>query len=77
MSIFSLSEHLLQDYAKYVSSFLNIRDEQVRRFLDEELIGKGGLCGGVAPTNPAYEKWERCKTCAPSALWILSARDLL
>ena len=43
MSIFTLSERLIQDYSKYVQSFLSIQDESIRSFLEEELINKGSL----------------------------------
>lgn len=38
MSIFDLSHDLIEDYGKYVQSFLNIGDDRVRRFVEQELL---------------------------------------
>jgi superfamily II DNA/RNA helicase len=38
MSIFHLSHNLIQDYARYVQSFLNISDDRVRQFVEQELV---------------------------------------
>jgi ATP-dependent helicase YprA (DUF1998 family) len=57
MTIFKLSNHLIQDYSKYVQSFLTIQDQAIRSFLDEELIEKGTLWPeALLQLNPAYEK---------------------
>ena len=57
MSIFTLSERLIQDYSNYVKSFLSIQDESIRSFLQEELIEKGSLWPeALLQLNPAYER---------------------
>ena len=56
-SIFSLSQHILSDYASYVQSFLNIKDEAIRAFLQAEMIDKGAFWPEpLLQLNPAYER---------------------
>lgn len=54
--IFALSQHLLADYADYVSSFLNIADERIRAFVEEELLQKGTLWPeALLQLGPAFQ----------------------
>jgi hypothetical protein len=38
MSIFDLRQSVIDEYSKYVQSFLSIADEQVRSFIEESLL---------------------------------------
>jgi hypothetical protein len=42
LDIFNLRDSILNDYQEYINSFLNIRDERVREFVQQEL-NKGEL----------------------------------
>ncbi len=70
MTIFKLSNQLIKDYSDYVRSFLTIQDEEIQRFLDEELIEKGTLWPeALIQLNPAYEKGGSISTlCAQGKL---------
>ncbi len=37
MDVFDLRDHVIGDYANYVGSFVRIRDERIRDFVDGEL----------------------------------------
>lgn len=37
MDAFRLHRHVMQDYHDYATSFINIKDEQIDRFVREEL----------------------------------------
>lgn len=41
MDVFELRRKLVEDYGRYVTSFVNIADDPIREHVDEEL--KGGL----------------------------------
>ncbi len=59
MSIFDLSQQLIQDYATYVQSFLNISDDRVRAFVETELLNEGKLWPEpLLQVNPNYELVE-------------------
>jgi hypothetical protein len=38
MSIFDLRQSVIDEYSKYVESFLSIADERVRSFIEESLL---------------------------------------
>ncbi len=55
MNVFDLRNSLVDDYASYISSFIQIRDERIRDYVDEQL--KSGLLWPEAllQLNPAFE----------------------
>lgn len=59
MSIFNLSQALLQDYAKYVQSFLNINDDRVRQFVERALVEEERLWPEpLLQVNPNFQLAE-------------------
>lgn len=55
MDVFALRDHLIQDYYGYISSFIQIRDPHLRRFVDRSL-GEGLLWPDpLIQLNPAFE----------------------
>jgi ATP-dependent helicase YprA (DUF1998 family) len=56
MDAFRLCERLISDYSQYVGGFLNIRDERLRKYVDDFL--KQGTLWPEAriQLNPAYER---------------------
>ncbi len=59
MSIFALSDQLVQDYARYVQSFLTISDDHIREFIERELLQEGKLWPEpLVQVNPSYELAE-------------------
>lgn len=36
MNVFDLRDRLIRDYASFVSSFVNIRDPKIRKFVEDE-----------------------------------------
>lgn len=58
MSIFNLSQNLIQEYANYVQSFLNINDARVREFVERELAQKTLWPEPLLQVNPTFEPTE-------------------
>ncbi len=59
MSIFDLSQSLIQDYARYVQSFLNIGDDSVRQFVEQQLVEEVKLWPPpLLQVNPNFEPAE-------------------
>jgi superfamily II DNA/RNA helicase len=56
LDIFALRNQIIDDYHRYIDSFLNIRDRKVKAFVDEELA-KGELWKDpLIQLNPAYQR---------------------
>jgi hypothetical protein len=56
MSIFDLRQSVINEYSKYVQSFLSIADERVRSFIEEALIKNQALWpDALLQLNPSYE----------------------
>ena len=55
MNVFDLRNQLVDDYKKYVSSFIQIRDKRIREHVDEEI--KSGLLwpDPLIQLNPAFQ----------------------
>jgi ATP-dependent helicase YprA (DUF1998 family) len=55
MNVFDLRERLVSDYANYISSFIEIKDDRIRNYVDESL--KAGLLwpDPMIQLNPAFE----------------------
>jgi len=59
MSIFNLVDRLIDDYSRYVRSFIAFSDERIQRFVEEELVEKGALWpDALIQLNPNYEMGE-------------------
>jgi len=43
MSIFDLRQSVIDEYSKYVQSFLSIADERIRAFVEESLLKNQAL----------------------------------
>ena len=55
MSIFDLRQSVIDEYSKYVQSFLSIADERIRAFVEESLLKNQTLwLNGQLQSNP-YE----------------------
>ncbi len=56
MSIFDLRQFVIDEYSKYVQSFLSIADERVRAFIEESLLTNQALWpDALLQLNPSYE----------------------
>jgi len=55
MSVFSLTQDVIGDYSKYVRSFLQIADDDLRRFVEHELLEKNTYWpDALVQLNPSY-----------------------
>jgi hypothetical protein len=55
MSIFDLRQSIINEYSKYVQSFLSIADDRIRAFIEESLLKNQALWpNGLLHSNP-YE----------------------
>ena len=56
MSIFDLRQSVIDEYSKYVQSFLSIADERVKAFIEESLLKNQALWpDALLQSNPSYE----------------------
>ncbi|MEI7845696.1 MAG: DEAD/DEAH box helicase [Chloroflexota bacterium] len=55
MNVFDLRNSLVKDYSSYITSFINIRDEKIHRYVQEQL--ENGLLWpeSLIQINPAFE----------------------
>ena len=55
MNVFKLRDQLINDYASYISSFINNRDEQIKDYVEEQL--REGLLwpDPLIQLNPSFE----------------------
>lgn len=76
MSIFTLSQALLQDYARYVQSFLHINDDRVRQFVEQALVEEEKLWPPpLLQVNPHFELAESvADLCGQAKLHPLCAK---
>jgi len=71
MSIFDLHASVLQDYQRYVQSFLSISDEVILEFVERKLLEEGVLWpDALIQLNPAYQQVETVDQLAASGLLI-------
>ncbi len=56
MSIFDLGQSVIDEYSKYVQSFLSIAGERVRAFIEQLLLKNQALRpDALLRLNPSYE----------------------
>ena len=56
MSIFEVRDLIIEEYGKYIQSFLHISDDRVREFVESEILAQGALWPeALLQLNPAYE----------------------
>jgi ATP-dependent helicase YprA (DUF1998 family) len=55
MNVFNLRDNVINDYHQYVESFLNIQDESIRAFINEELSSGILWPDPLVQLNPSYE----------------------
>ena len=54
MDVFRLRQRLVDDYQRYTRSFIKIRDERIKRFVDAHLDGEGFWPEPLLQLNPAF-----------------------
>ena len=56
MSIFDTRELIIDEYSKYVQSFLSVSDKRVREFIQQQILDQSSLWpDALLQLNPAYE----------------------
>ena len=58
MNIFKLHNQIISDYQTYIESFINIRDEKIRKKVEEEILQKKLFPEPLIQFNPSFEKKE-------------------
>lgn len=75
MSIFTLSENLIQEYANYVQSFLNINDTRIREYVENKFDEKTLWPEPLLQVNPTFEPADNvADLCAPDMLHPLMGK---
>jgi len=54
MDVFALRDRVVGDYARYVQSFVRIRDKRIRDFVDQQMAGGALWPQPLIQLNPAY-----------------------
>jgi len=68
MDAFSLQNQVLADYSAYVHSFLNIRDERIRAFVEQELAQGRLWPEPLIQLNPRYRRTKTVEDLAREGL---------
>src|SRR5437763_12599355 len=69
MPIVDMHAAVMQDYRRYVQSFLSISDPQIRAFVDQELAnGDKFWPDALIQLNPAYREVETVEELAATGL---------
>ena len=55
MNVFSLRDQLVRDYSEYISSFIQIRDERIKDYVDQQLASGLLWPEALIQLNPAFE----------------------
>ncbi|GAB4431026.1 MAG: DEAD/DEAH box helicase [Anaerolineae bacterium] len=58
MDVFSLRSQLISDYAAYIESFIKIRDEHIRQYVEAALDGGAFWPDPLIQLNPSFEPGE-------------------
>jgi hypothetical protein len=58
VDVFSLRNNVIGDYGTYVRSFLTIKDERIRRLVQEEMDGGFLWPDPLIQLNPSFEAGE-------------------
>lgn len=59
MDIFNVHQKIVSEYSEYVQSFLNVADQEIKQFIQTEIIGNRTLWPhALLQLNPAYEKTD-------------------
>ena len=58
MNVFALRNSVVDDYARYVKSFVRIRDRHIREFVDDQMAGGVLWPDPLIQLNPAFEPGE-------------------
>lgn len=55
MNVFSLRDQLVRDYSEYISSFIEIRDQRIKAFVDQQLASGLLWPEALIQINPAFQ----------------------
>lgn len=58
MNIFNFHNQIITDYKTYIESFINIRDEEIRKKVEQEILDKKLFPEPLLQFNPSFEKKE-------------------
>ncbi|KYF49445.1 hypothetical protein BE08_33015 [Sorangium cellulosum] len=81
MDVFELSKQVVSDYGSYISSFLTIRDDRIRAYVDHQLADGFLWPQPLIQLNPAFEPGEPLRKLVeggvlhPECLKIFAAKD--
>jgi hypothetical protein len=57
MDIFGIHQDVVDDYRRYVKSFLTIADDRLRAEVEDKLLKQGGVCpDALVQLNPGFER---------------------
>ena len=75
MDVFDLRERLVQDYADYTRSFINVRDERIDALVDRELAEGLLWPDPIVQLNPAFEPGRPSTSSSTKASFAPNARN--
>ena len=56
MNIFQFHQNVINEYSDYINSFIDIKDEQIRSFVEQQLSSQKLWPDPLIQFNPSYEK---------------------
>lgn len=69
MNIFNIKENLIQDYEAYVKSFLQIKNDRMKKFVEKSLFQDKSLWpSALIQLNPSYKHGASISECIKSGL---------
>jgi ATP-dependent helicase YprA (DUF1998 family) len=77
MSIFDLHSNVVQDYQRYVQSFLSISDDRLRDFVEKQLVDEAIFWpDALVQLNPAYKQADDVATVSSASLLTKVTADI-
>ena len=68
MNVFEVHRHIIDDYARYIRSFIRIEDEEIRKTVDAELKRGKLWPESLLQFNPAFKAAGRAADLARSGV---------
>ena len=76
MNVFDLRNRLIDDYASFVSSFVNIRDPEIRAFVENEFSSGALWPEPLVQLNPSFELGETIDELVDASVLHAGCRDI-
>jgi len=76
MNVFSLRDQLINDYSTYISSFIQIRDEKIRGYVNHQLTSGFLWPDALIQLNPAFQPGDRVDELVDEGILHQTCKDI-